>query len=73
MGWVDVTVDVGGDQHSAMFNAKEMMLNISGAVDLSTVSTIAIGKTKYNILYTIDVAERGETTDVKLEESKSKK
>ncbi len=73
MAWVDVTVDVGNDQHPAMFNAKEMMLNLSGAVDLSTVSTITIGKAKYNIVYTVDIAERGETTDVKLEEFKSKK
>jgi hypothetical protein len=73
MSWVDVTVDVKDDQHPAMFNAKEMMLNLSGAVDLSTVSIITIGKVKYNILYTVDIAERGETTDVKLEEFKSKK
>jgi len=73
MAWVDVTVDVKDDQHPAMFNSKEMMLNLSGAVDLSTVSTITIGKVKYNILYTVDIAERGETTDVKLEEFKSKK
>lgn len=73
MAWEKVTVDVRDDQHSAMFDASQMMLNISAAVDLSTVSSVTIGKTKYNIIYTVDIAERGETTDVKLEEAKSKK
>jgi len=73
MAWANVTVDVGDDQHPAMFDASEMMLNISGAVDLSGVTSVVIGKDKYNIVHTVDVAGRGETTDVKLEESKSKK
>jgi len=73
MAWENVVVDIKDDQHNAMFDASQMMLNISGAVDLSSVTSVVIGKDKFNILYTIDVAERGETTDVKLEEAKSKK
>lgn len=73
MSWVNVTVDVGDDQHPAMFDASQMMLNISGSVDLSAVTSVVIGKNKYNIVSAIDVAERGEITDVKLEETKSKK
>lgn len=73
MAWEKVTVDVRDEQHQAMFDASENMLNISAAVDLSSVTSVLIGKVKYNIIYTVDIAERGETTDVKVEEAKSKK
>lgn len=73
MSWVNVTVDIGDDQHPAMFDASQMMLNVNAAVDLSEVTSVVIGKNKYNIVSAVDVAGRGEIIDVKLEETKSKK
>ena len=73
MAWHIVTADIGDNQHRAMFNEKEMLLNVSGEVDVTDIQSVTIGKTKYNILYTDDIGGRGETTDIKLEVAKGKK
>tara|TARA_Y100000114_G_C11673356_1_gene284906 strand:+ start:273 stop:494 length:222 start_codon:yes stop_codon:yes gene_type:complete len=73
MAWHIVTADIGEDQHRGLFNEKEMLLNVSGKVDVADTASVTIGKTKYNILYTDDIGGRGETTDIKLEVAKSKK
>ena len=73
MAWLEVTADIGDDQHRALLNEKQMLLNVSGEVDVADIQSLTIGKTKYNILHTEDIGGRGETTDIKLEVAKSKK